>query len=346
MQRGYMAVTLMEIANRAKVSVMAVSAVVNNTRGTRVSQEKREMIERIAREMGYRSNILARTLRGGSSRMIGVVIDSHAPAWLHVILRAIETEATANGYRILVSEEHDSVENVVIAYEKFQQYGVDGMICLAYDYPGQQEVFTSFFADKNNVVLVGACIQTSLPQIFIDLEPCYRGSLSHFQHSGRTRIGGVIASVPNSGQEIRLELYKKLCTELGIAPLIFNPEFCATTDDYLAEVDRLITDFVLPQKLNALLVHSDVMGAFVISGLARHGLRVPDDVAVITEDNQAFCAALQPPMACIDHNEYEIGVQAFQTMLKLLRKENVTEKILIPCKLILRESAGKIPREI
>jgi len=98
--------------------------------------------------------------------------------------------------------------------------------------------------------------------------------------------------------------------------------------------------------LNALLVHSDVMGAFVISGLARHGLRVPDDVAVITEDNQAFCAALQPPMACIDHNEYEIGVQAFQTMLKLLRKENVTEKTLIPCKLILRDSAGKIPCEI
>ncbi|MEI3004641.1 MAG: LacI family DNA-binding transcriptional regulator [Victivallales bacterium] len=134
-----MAATLKEIANRAGVSVMAVSAVMNKTTSTRVSERKRAVIEQIAREMGYRSNVVARTLRGGQSRMIGILIDSCAPPSALQHPRHIESEATAGGYRILISEGHDSVDNLAAAYEKFEQYGVDGVICLAYDYPGQQE---------------------------------------------------------------------------------------------------------------------------------------------------------------------------------------------------------------
>ena len=99
---------------------MAVSAVMNKTTSTRVSERKRAVIEQIAREMGYRSNVVARTLRGGESRMIGILIDSCAPPWLYNILRHIESEATAGGYRILISEGHDSVDNLAAAYEKFE----------------------------------------------------------------------------------------------------------------------------------------------------------------------------------------------------------------------------------
>jgi len=337
-----MPVTLKEIAARSGVSVMAVSAVINKTTSTRVSAKKRIIIEQVAKEMGYRRNVVAQTLRGGYSRMIGVVIDSHAPTWLHSILRHIEAEATANGYRILISEEHNSVNNVIAAYETFQQYGVDGLICLAYDYPGQKEKFQQFFTDKANVVLVGAYDQTSLPQVYIDLESVYREALQHFIHSGRKRLAAIIVDVPNSGQQIRLALYRKLCSEFGIQIRIYNPKLCDTTDEFRKETDRCIRKFIIPEQLDAVLIHSDVLGAFFISGLARHDLRVPGDVAVITDDNQTFCAALQPPMACIDHQENEIGRQAFQIMLNLLKKEPVPNNTLIPCRLILRESAGSV----
>ncbi len=64
--------TLKEIAAKAGVSVMAVSAVMNATTSTRVSEKKRALIRQVAEEMGYQSNVIARTLRGGSSRMLGV----------------------------------------------------------------------------------------------------------------------------------------------------------------------------------------------------------------------------------------------------------------------------------
>ena len=311
-----MATTLKEIANRAGVSVMAVSAVMNKTTSTRVSERKRAVIEQIAREMGYRSNVVARTLRGGESRMIGILIDSCAPPWLYNILRHIESEATAGGYRILISEGHDSVDNLAAAYEKFEQYGVDGVICLAYDYPGQQEKFREHFGDKNNILLVGSYDESMLPQIYLDLEPAWLEAVRYFRSHGRKRIGGIIAE------------------------LLWHQNYCAEPERYAGEADRCVREFIRPNGLDAVLAHSDVFGAFLISGLARNGLRVPEDVAVIVDDSRDFFAALQPPLACIDHDEKAIGTQAVRVMLKMLRKEPVDHRTLIPCHLILRESAG------
>lgn len=68
-----MGVTLKDIAVKAGVSRMAVSAVVNRTNSTRVSQEKRAHIARIAEEMGYMPNLTAQVLSGKSSRMVGIL---------------------------------------------------------------------------------------------------------------------------------------------------------------------------------------------------------------------------------------------------------------------------------
>lgn len=335
-----MAATLKEIANRAGVSVMAVSAVMNKTTSTRVSEAKRVHIERIAREMGYRSNVVARTLRGGASRMLGILIDSHAPPWLYNILRHIESEATRSGYRILVSEGHDSVDNLVAAYGTFEQYGADGVICLAYDYPGQQEKFREHFAGKNNLLLVGSYDTSMLPQIYLDLEPAWRAAVEYFRSRGRKRIGGIIVDLPIWCQQVRISLFRKLCSDQGIPELFWHPDYCEEPERYADEVDRCVREFILPNRIDALLAHSDVFGAFLISGLARNGLRVPEDVAVIVDDNRDFFAALQPPLACIDHDEEAIGTQAVRVMLKMLRKESVEHRTQIPCHLILRESAG------
>ena len=335
-----MAATLKEIANRAGVSVMAVSAVVNKTTSTRVSEQKRALIERIAREMGYRSNVVARTLRGGESRMIGILIDSQAPPWLYNILRYIEAEATRTGYRILISEGHDSVDNLVAAYGKFEQYGVDGVICLAYDYPGQQEKFREHFAGKNNLLLVGSYDESMLPQIYLDLEPAWVEAVRYFRSHERKRIGGLIVDLPIWCQQVRISLFRKICREQKMPELLWHPNYCDNPECYADEVDRCVREFILPNRIDALLAHSDVFGAFLISGLARNGLRVPEDVAVIVDDNRDFFAALQPPLACIDHGEETIGRQAVRVMLKMLQKESVEHRTLIPCHLILRKSAG------
>ena len=335
-----MATTLKEIANRAGVSVMAVSAVMNKTTSTRVSERKRAVIEQIAREMGYRSNVVASTLRGGESRMIGILIDSCAPPWLYNILRHIESEATAGGYRILISEGHDSVDNLAAAYEKFEQYGVDGVICLAYDYPGQQEKFREHFGDKNNILLVGSYDESMLPQIYLDLEPAWLEAVRYFRSHGRKRIGGIIADLPIWCQQVRISLFRKICRDLKIPELLWHQNYCAEPERYAGEADRCVCEFIRPNGLDAVLAHSDVFGAFLISGLARNGLRVPEDVAVIVDDSRDFFAALQPPLACIDHDEKAIGTQAVRVMLKMLRKEPVDHRTLIPCHLILRESAG------
>jgi len=334
-----MRVTLKEIAARAGVSVMAVSAAFNENSTTKLSAQKRDAIRKIADEMGYRSNLVAKTLRGGSSRIIGVMIDSCAPPSAYATLAAIESEAARHNYRVMIHAQHDSVESVISAYQIFEQYGADGIICMAYGYPFQEESFENFFSDKKNILLLGAPSHLPLPQIYIDLKPAYHEVLSHFLKLGRARIGAVICDMPFWSQQMRLDLYRRLCEEMNLNCNLFSP-FYGPPGQMALEMDRCITGFIMPRKLDAIIIHSDILSAFLISGLARHGIRVPDDVAVITDDNCDFCAALQPPLTCIDINTTMQGTEAVRMLLQHLNGKLETYKKMIPCHLIWRESAG------
>ncbi len=335
-----MSVTLKDIAKEAGVSVMAVSAVMNRTSSTRVSEKKRQKIAQIANELGYRSNLLARTLRGGRSSVIGVMIDSHAPPSMYNIVRYIESEAAANGYRIMISEQHDSVDSMIESYQSFEQYGVEGVICLAYGYPGQEEKFHDFFDDRRNLVLVSSRDNSELPQVYLDLSNAYRQAFRHFIDTGRRRIGAVICDLPIWSQQMRIGLYRNVCNELRIPQFHYSPAAYSDGEHIIPEIDKCIAEFIVPQKIDAVIIHSDMYGAYLLSRLAHHGIKVPGDIAVIGEDDREFCAALQPPLASINFQEEAQGISAMQMMLKMLRKEEFEPRQLVPAKLVLRESAG------
>ncbi len=335
-----MSVTLKDIAKEAGVSVMAVSAVMNRTSSTRVSEKKRQKIAQIANELGYRSNLLARTLRGGRSSVIGVMIDSQAPPSMYNIVRYIESEAAANGYRIMISEQHDSVDSMVESYQSFEQYGVEGVICLAYGYPGQEEKFQSFFGGRKNLVLVSSRDNSELPQVYVDLGEAYRQAFRHFIDTGRRKIGAIICDLPCWSQQTRISLYRNVCNELRLPQFHYSPADYSDAEHIIPEIEKCIIEFIIPQKIDAVMIHSDMYGAYLLSALTRHGIKVPDDIAVIGDDDREFCPALLPPLASINFREEVQGMVAIQMMLKMLRKEEFEPRQLVPAKLVLRESAG------
>ena len=96
-----MGVTLKDIAVKAGVSRMAVSAVVNRTNSTRVSQEKRAHIARIAEEMGYMPNLTAQVLSGKSSRMVGILNASVRQYSLAVLVAQFLHNAARYKYQML-----------------------------------------------------------------------------------------------------------------------------------------------------------------------------------------------------------------------------------------------------
>ena len=106
-----MVVKLADVAKAAGVSTATASVALSHssTKTIRVTAKTALRIQQIARNLGYVPNISAKRLCGKATRVIGVIMDSHAVASAYEVLQAITQEAQAVGYQVMVSEVHNSV---------------------------------------------------------------------------------------------------------------------------------------------------------------------------------------------------------------------------------------------
>ena len=179
-------VRLRDIAEKLGISESLVSKVLSGKLGsTAVTEEKAELIRLTASEMGYTPNLNARSLAGKPSRIIGILIDSTAPPVTFRVLAAIERIASAQGYRCMIGEAHDSLGNLRENVDIFMQYGVDGIISLAHEYPGKKTEFLRLFADYlNRIVFVAEPPYRDAAFVNIDLASPVREAVRHLYDRG------------------------------------------------------------------------------------------------------------------------------------------------------------------
>ena len=105
---------------------------------------------------------------------------------------------------------------------------------------------------------------------------------------------------------------------------------------------RAITEFVLPEQLDALIAPNDLAASYLMRELMRRGLRIPDDIAVAGFDNEPFSGSLNPSLTTIDDNNEEIGKYAFDLLLEQLneKKTSVHHKhsVCVVPRIVWRES--------
>ena len=130
-----MSPTIRDVADLANVSFQLVSAVLAGKKYARASESTRKRIFESAEKLGYVPSVSARILKGGESKVLGVLVDSRAPSVVHSLLAEIEHVADLQGYRLLVAQAHDNPEKLLASFHSLKQYGVDGILSLAHDYP-------------------------------------------------------------------------------------------------------------------------------------------------------------------------------------------------------------------
>ena len=334
-----MSVTLKTIAEKANVSVMAASAALNGTTRTRLSAEKREYIRRIAAELGYRPNIMAQRLSGGSSHLIGVMIDSYIHSSTARILRGVEEAAGRNDYRILVAEQHESISSIAEFFRIFEQYGVDGAVCLSHDYSGQDDSVKQLVSGRKRVVFWEEVPGVDVPYVAIDPSAAFRQLVGGWRAVGRRRPGIAINVDFNRQLTSRTRLFVEICREFGYEPEIIKVE--ATPDDAKlpGRLEQAFNDDILPRKVDCILTESDIWACCLIGIAARAGVRVPGELAVAGWDNEPFCRGLVPSLASISINAEEIGRRLVGIFLELLKNKKAAS-VTVPAEFYCRESCG------
>ena len=339
---------LIDIARKLGVSKVTVAAALSTGRGgtVRVGEKMAEKIRLAAREMNYQPNISAKTLAGGASKVIGVLIDSQAPYPRFRILAEIEREATLRGYRCMIGEAHDSLKNLRDNYDIFMQYGVDGVICISHEYPGTENEFQDLFSDVlGKIVFIDAPHHPDASYINIDRAASTEQAVRHLYEQGARNIAFVRGKKSWHTVKQHEAGYRRAMKELGYSreelPVFHLAGLEGKTIDQKEAISVLLNEYLVPEGIDAVVGLNDLSSLALLQALHDSGIRCPEDIKIVGYDNEYLSQYSIPPLTTVDEN---CPLQARMIVDSLLKKINHPEEEMKGCfmtvipQLIVRES--------
>jgi DNA-binding LacI/PurR family transcriptional regulator len=298
------------VAQRAGVSVATVSRAFNLPE--RVAPATRELVERIALEIGYLPNASARTLRTQRSRVLGVVLPTLLNPVFVECLQGIAETAAASGYSIIpvttryeVQEEERSIQRLIAG-------NVDAMI-LVVSNPSDSLALQRLRSDEIPYVLAynrhaaHACV--SIDGAKASTEVVAR--LAKLGHRRIAMVSGTLAASDRAQQRYRGFLGGMADAGLAAAPLVEVP-FVETA------VEALHMFLQAPSRPTALFCSNDLLAIRCIRAAHRSGLRVPHDLSVVGFDGIALGEDLTPALSTVIQPNHDIGRHAVELLLRAL----------------------------
>jgi LacI family transcriptional regulator len=337
----FMSVTLEEIATATGFSVPTVSRALTNP-DYPLSAATRQRINEVAREMGYKPNLTARSLRTDQSNTIGIIVDDILSPFAPRILRGIQDVLKQHGYLNLIinSDWYPDVEREAIS--TLLSRPVDGIIFVENAHLKDND--TLHRSRKPYVFVhrfIGAKVTNSI------VPDNYDGVILAIQHLvslGHRRIAFINGPDGYPVAQQRLEAYK---AELAAQNLEFEPILVDKGDwEYEGGYKAAKNILKVAHLPTAIFVANDVMALGAIDAIQEAGLHVPNDLAIVGYDNRDFTSIVHPKITTVTIPAYEMGQLAAEFLLKQLREGwQEMDEIKVKGRLLIRETCGADPSQ-
>ncbi|MFD8157244.1 LacI family DNA-binding transcriptional regulator [Streptomyces malaysiensis] len=325
------------MARVAGVSQATVSLVLGEKWPGRVSERTAETVRAAARDLGYRPNLAARSLRLGRTRTVLLVVPALTTEFFARVYTGAERVAADHGFGVVL---YPSPEGVGPARDPFDsaRASLDGVIA------------SSMAADALAAVRGGG-----LPLVMLDSDPDdaaaaatvnldiadgVRQAAGHLLTLGHRRVAHLAAAVDSWTFRVRARALAEAMGEVPGAELSTEPAGLSV------EEGRRAAERVLARpgpRPTALVCDDDILAAGACKAARRLGLRIPDDVSVTGFDDLALATAVEPELTTVRLPAEAVGAAGMRALMTLLEGETPQDTVL-PVDLIPRSSTAPPPR--
>jgi LacI family transcriptional regulator len=327
-------VTIIDIAAEAHVSYATVSRVINND--VHVKQETRDRVLQTMGRLGYVANRQARSLAGGKTNSIGVLVPDLGTGYIGEIIRGIDAELGLSDLDLILYTTHRTASKEANYVANLAKGMVDGLLLVLPRSPAD---------------FIGTLTQRNFPFVLIDHQgigkDCPAVGAANWQGGftateyliklGHHRIGFITGWMDLGCALDRLDGYRSALRTNHIQEgldLIYEGTFFQP-DGYTGA--SILLDLLNPPT--AIFASNDVMAMGVMDAVRNKGLRVPDDVSVIGFDDIPQASLIRPALTTIRQPLEKMGRVATQMLLELLSQpQKQNGRIELPTELIVRDS--------
>ncbi len=331
-------ISLKELAASLGLSSATVSLVINRSPGARsIPAVTQERVRKAARELNYRPNLMARSLRQKRSFTIGVVVPEVSEGYAALVLSGVEDHLLQEGYfYFVVSHRHraDLIEEYPLL---LQQRAVEGIIAV-------DTVLTEASA-LPAVAISGHHHVPGVTRIVLDHTLAAHLALEHLQNSGHTKIAFIKGQDFSSDTETRWRALNSVARSLGITvhdKLAIQLDGDSPSPAVGYEVTKKLLE--RGESFTALLAFNDISAIGAIQALRESGRRVPEDVSVIGFDDIQSAAYQNPGLTTVRQPLRQMGVIAAETLLSRInspRQAGSPREIVVKPELMVRGSTAQ-----
>lgn len=334
--------TISDIAERAGVSIGAVSFALNGRKG--VSEETRARILGIAAEMGWAPASAARSLAESKTDTVGMVL-TRDPRALGVesfymrFLSGLEETLSQRSYGLLLQVMPTESATLATLKKWSSSRRVDGVLLV--DVVDDDSRVALFDRDGAlpAVVVGDPSVAGGLPCVWTDDATSMRESVRYLAALGHRRIARVAGPARLAHSRIRDEAFLSEAEERGMEPLLLRTDY--SPQEGAAAIRAALTS---PEPPTAFVADNDVMAVAGLTVALELGLRVPDDVSVVGWDDSVLCEHTFPRLSAMSHDVIGFGAHVGRRLFDAIDgKESGTFLDSTP-HLVARASTGTAPR--
>jgi LacI family transcriptional regulator len=330
---GERAPTLADVARVARVATSTASRALQES--PRISEGTRLRVREAARGLGYRPNRLAQSLRTQTASLVGIVVPDIGAPFFSRVVKGAQAVFEQNGIAVLVMNTEREPGREAAALETLREHRVAGvLVATSGGSTAVPQVPTVYF---DNIVLnrgVGNVTRANVPGMHL--------LVGHLHEHGHTRIG-YIGGPPlfTSGIE-RLDGYRSAVHDLGLVDRDDYVQFGEKDWSPHSGAEAMERLLALDRPPTAVVTSGESFAMGLLSACRSRGVRVPEDMAVVSFDDPPFGDLLDPPLTALQRTEEEMGRLAASLLLHALQATAVPQpaEVRLPVQLEIRRSCG------
>ena len=330
-----MAASIKDVAKEAGVSIATVSRVLNDV--DVVNEETKKKVKEAIKKLGYRPNIVARSLKTQKTRTIGILVPDISSQFYPEVVRGAEDVANIYDYNIMLCNSDLDIEKEKEYLKVLKEKMVDGVIYMSSSL--KEEIIDLINELQVTTVLVETKDERGiLPSVTIDSKLAASEVTKYLLDKGNKKIAfiGVHKNSANAWS-MRYDGYKEALEEKGIEVnenlTYFNDLRAKSGYDGVNEIlDR-------KEKFDGLFCASDEIAMGAINALRDKGIRVPEDVDVIGFNDIYTASLFYPRLTTVSQPMYDMGSVAMRMLIKLANHQELDEThFVLPHDLVERDS--------
>lgn len=332
--------TIYDIAKKLDITAATVSRALNDN--PRISKSTKELVKKVALEMNYKQNMLAKALKSGKSYNLGVIVPRIDSNFFGSIIRGIEEEVSPLGYHVIICQTHEDAKTEKENIDTLINAQVDGILLST--------------TPNSSVQSFSKIIKKNIPLVFFDRRKNVKGvssitindfeagykSTQHLIEQGYKRIAHLRGDYSVDIFKQRFLGYKQAIIDAGME---LNEEYIIKTRSDLEDGAKAAKNLLnLKNPPDAIFSSSDFTALGALKEINSQGIKIPEEIGIVGFSNEPFTKFIELTISSVDQSPIEMGKMAARVLIEEMTSDTDIKKerkVVLEPELIIRKSSSK-----